>query len=96
MTEVPEGTHDYWKMKQESYQEKMLTTERRMWRAWNNFKKWKSMIRRLGQKRNGKEHPNSLRQFTARDEMENKLMDMVRFHEISLILLKIVFYRHVL
>ena len=77
MTNVPEGTLQYWEHKLESYTEKMNTTERRMWRAWHNFKKWKSMIRRLGQKQRSREHPNSLRQFTARDQVEQYLMDLV-------------------
>ena len=77
MTEIPEGTHQYWVIKCESYKEKFETTERRMWRAWGNFKKWKSMIRRLGQKRNRIEHPSSARHFTAKDETEKVLMDLV-------------------
>ena len=83
MTEIPEGTLHYWEQKSESYTEKLSTTERRMWRAWNNFKKWKSMIRRLGQKQRGTEHPNSLRMFTARDQLERTLMDMVSIFNIS-------------
>ena len=81
MTEVPEGTLQYWEQKLESYTEKMNTTERRMWRAWKNFKRWKSMIRRLGQRQKGKEHPNALRQFTARDQLEQFLMDLVSLTE---------------
>ena len=77
MTDVPEDTLQYWHDRQESYTEKILTTERRMWRAWHNFKKWKTMIRRLGQKRQGREHPDTLRQFSAKDSTEQFLMDLV-------------------
>ena len=77
MTDIPEGTHQYWTIKCESYQEKFDTTERRMWRAWGNFKKWKSMIRRLGQKRQRIEHPSSARLFAPQNETEKVLMDLV-------------------
>ena len=77
MNDIPEGTHQYWVNKCESYQEKFTTTERRMWRAWGNFKKWKSMIRRLGQKRGGREHPSSSRYFTPKNETEKVLMNLV-------------------
>ena len=79
MTDIPEGTYQYWVNKKESYQEKFDTTERRMWRAWGNFKKWKAMIRRLGQKRGGKEHPLSARAFTPKNETERVLMDLVSY-----------------
>ena len=77
MTDEAEGTLQYWQDRQESYNEKILTTERRMWRAWHNFKKWKTMIRRLGQRRQGREHPDTLRQFSARDSIERFLIDLV-------------------
>ena len=84
MEDIPDETVEYWTRKKCEYHEKLNTTERRMWRAWGNFKKWKAMIRRLGQKRQGQEHPSSLRQFTAKNELELKLMDMVS-HTICII-----------
>ena len=83
MTDIPDETLDYWQNKRLSYLEKQNTTERRMWRAWSNFKKWKAMIRRLGQKKNGREHPESLRHFSAKTELEKSLMDMVNIMKIS-------------
>ena len=77
MEDINDQTMEFWVLKKQQYAEKLDTTERRMWRAWGNFKKWKTMIRRLGQKRRGTEHPESLRHFTPQSELEKTLMDMV-------------------
>ena len=77
MTDIDSETAEFWAHRHQTYTEKFNTTERRMWRAWSNFKKWKAMIRRLGQKKNGREHPETLRQFSAKSELEKSLIDMV-------------------